>query len=167
MSKNVTDIFTAIEVAQLFMETYKKACLADYEKNGDVEKKEQFITNYERVDVMFNSLKMTKIMKLPERWLSENIASTEFRKFLDDEYDTNLLANVAIAQEEAQELVKQLDLVVFSNNGVGTCQRRYLDLAFTIKSGADIFISDSSSLIQAMNDEKERKEIIDELKMYL
>ena len=164
---DAANTFETIEVAELFTEAYVKACIATFEQEGNTQQVEIWSENFERTKKMFYSLKMTKIMQLPPRWLAENSASQKLRTMLD-EYDyANLLAAVAITQEKAQEFVDQLDIVVFSRNGMGNCQRKYMNIATDIKYGAETFIKNTSFVIREMEDTTKRKEIIDELKLYL
>ena len=59
------------------------------------------------------------------------------------------------------------NMVVYSRNGCGLCQITYGDIASDIRIGTDAFIEYTSFIIREMEDKKERKDIIDELKMYL
>ena len=159
--------FETIEVAELFTYAYVKACIATREQEGNTKQVEIRKRNLELIEKMFYSLKMTRIMQLPPRWLSENSASQKLRTMLDEDNYPELLAAVAITQEKAQELVNQLNMVVYSRNGCGICQITYGDIASDIRIGTDAFIEDTSFIIREMKDKGVRKEVIDELKLYL
>lgn len=159
--------FETIEVAELFTYAYEKAAIATCEQEGDTEQVEIRKENLERIEKMFYSLKMTRIMQLPPRWLSENSASEKLSTMLDGDDYPGLLSAVAITQEKAQELVNQLNMVVYSRNGCGICQRKYGSMTSDIRIGADTFIENTSFIIREMEDRNNRKEIIDELKLYL
>ena len=159
--------FETIEVAELFTYAYMKACIATFEQEGNTQQVEIWNTNLERAKKMFYSLKMTRIMQLPPRWLAENSGSTKLRTLLDEYNYPELLAAVAITHEKAQELVDQLDMVVYSRNGAGLCQKKYCDIACDIKFGTIAFIENTSFIIREMEDSAKRKDIIDELKLYL
>lgn len=159
--------FETIEVAELFTYAYVKAAIATCEQEGDTEQVEIRKENLERIEKMFYSLKMTRIMQLPPRWLSENSASKKLRTMLDGDDYPGLLSAVAITQEKAQELVNQLNMVVYSRNGCGICQRKYGSMTSNIRIGADSFIENTSFIIREMKDKNARKEVIDELKLYL
>ena len=168
MKPDVVEIFRTIEVAEHFMRAYNKACLATFEEKGEKERIEIRNTNYERIETMFFALKMTKFMQLPKRWKGEYSGYDRLRELLDEDKFPELLADVAIAQEEAQELVKQFDAVVYSRgDGTGNCSRKDSDVAFAIKAGTEAFIDDTSFIIREMKDKEARKGIVEELKMYL
>ena len=168
MKPEVVEIFRTIEVAEYFMRAYNKAVLATLEEKGEKERIEIRNTNYERIETMFFALKMTKFMQLPKRWKGEYSGFDRLRELLDEDKFPDLLADVAIAQEEAQELVKQFDAVVYSRgNGMGLCNIKDSEIAFAVKTGAEAFIDDTSFIIREMKDKEARKGIVEELKMYL
>ena len=168
MKPDVVKTFRTIEVAECFMRAYNKACLATLEEKGEKESIEIRNDNYGRIETMFFSLKMTKFMQLPKRWKGEYSGFDRLRELLDEDNFPELLADVAIAQEEAQELVKQVNTVVYSRgNEGGICNHKDSEVAFAIKAGTEAFIHDTSFIIREMKDKEARKGIVEELKMYL
>ena len=170
MKPEVVEIFTTIEVAEHFMNAYIKACKATMEANGETDRIEYLNTEYERMKTMFFALKMTKFMQLPQKFKGEYSGYEKLQRYLDNDpfQYPNLLADVAIVQEEAQKLVKQFDAVVYSRgDGTGNCSRNDHEIAFAIKYGTEAFIEHSSFVIREMKDEKARKDIVEELKLYL
>ena len=168
MNPDVVNIFRAIEVAECFETAYNKAALATLEEKGEKESIENRNINCKRIETMFFALKMTKFMQLPKQWKGEYSGSDRLRELLDEDKYPFLMADIAIAQEEVQELVNQVNAVVYSRgNGMGICDVKDSEFAFAIKAGAEAFIEDTSFIIREMNDKEARKGIVDELKMYL
>lgn len=168
MSEKSVELYTALEVSLYFMEHYYKACLADLEIKGDEKNKKIFIENFDRVFSMFDKLKTMHICKLPDHWLSNDVSFDIIKDIYDNENIPELMYYVMIAQQEVLRVDKKLDRIVFSRNGVGRCQQRYLDIAFMFKHGGKTFISNSSQLLREMDsDQKIKTEYFEELKQYL
>ena len=165
---DVVEIFTNIEVAERFINAYIEACKVTLEKDGETERIETLNDEHERIKTMFFALKMTKVMQLPQLWKGKYSGLEKLRKLLDEDQYPHLMADIATVQEEAQELVKQVNTVVYSRgNEGGICDRKDGEIASAIRYGTEAFIEHSSFIIREMANEKARKDIVDELKMYL
>ena len=71
MKSETVKIFTAIEVAECFMDAYTTAYKANMEAQGNTEEVAYVTADYECVKAMFDALKMTKLMQLPAQYKGE------------------------------------------------------------------------------------------------
>lgn len=168
MKPDVVEIFRAIEVAECFMRAYVKSWIATLEKRGETQRIEAVNQEFERIKTLFFALKMTKFMQLPKRWKNEYSGEDRLIQLLKEDQYPLLVADIALAQEEAQELVNQVNAIVYaSGKGMGTIRITDSEFATSIQLGAETFLEDSSTLIRGMEDKEARKPLAKELLMYL